>query len=205
MAKTKTTFQQYEVGQTVVLTRAILRYSDARAGIEFNPPQVLFAEGTKATVLERKPNSDSYLIVMEDSSFVISRHAASLAALPEADEVALLPAGDAGMFPAAHPRPCVPAVIADNYDDAAEFQQDVEKFWSLDECLEYPCAVTLNHAYSLLRDIAWNDGYDGLLPAYERFVAVCQDDVLLMDVDKLLQDYQPGSDRDNRYYGQVRR
>lgn len=82
MAKNKTTFAQFEIGQTVRLTRAILRYSDAMRGIEFNPPQVLFAVGTLATVLERKPNSDSYVIVMADSTFVISRHTASLEAVP---------------------------------------------------------------------------------------------------------------------------
>jgi hypothetical protein len=204
--KTKTQFEQFEAEQTVYLTRAILRYSDARAGIEFNPPQVLFPVGAKATVLERKANSDMYVIVLADSSFVISRHAESLTAVPlDVAEIPLLPAGDAGLFPAAHPRPTVPAELADSYDSFAEFASEVEARWNLDECLAYPCAVTLQHAVSLMRGMARNDGYDALLPAYEKFIAVCDDDALLQDADMLLRDYTPRVERDSRWYGLVRK
>lgn len=118
---------------------------------------------------------------------------------------ALLPADDAGMFPAAHPRPSVPAALADCYDDFAEFQAEVERLWSLDECLEYPCQTTLARALELMGQLARTGGYDALRPAYEKFTAVCRDNVLTMDADRLLQDYQPGRDRDSRWYGMVKK
>lgn len=121
------------------------------------------------------------------------------------DDIEYLPAGDAGVFPAAHPRP-LPAGLEDSYDSYYDFEQDVVRLWSLEECLCYPDSYTcMKTALYMLRDIAWNDGYDGLLPAYEKFVAVCQDNMMLMAADRLLQDYAPGADRDSRYYGQVRR
>lgn len=123
-------------------------------------------------------------------------------------EIELLPAGDAGMYPAAHPRPSdsgIPALLADSYDSTAEFQSEVRRLWSLDECLSYPCAVTLTHALELLRGMAKHGGYDVLLPGYEKFIAACQDDALLMDADRLLQDYQPRAERDSTHYGLVRR
>lgn len=76
MPKTKMQFQQFEIGQCVRLARPILRYSDAYRGIEFNPPQVLFPEGSEATVIKR--DGDSYLISLADSTFLIRRHARSL-------------------------------------------------------------------------------------------------------------------------------
>lgn len=139
------------------------------------------------------------------NSFVRYNLTSAFTYFHEVDVYPLLPAGDAGMFPAAHPRPSVPAALADNYECYADFVEDVETFWNLDECLEYPCAVTLEHAYTLLRDTAWNSGYEALLPAYEKFIAACQDNHLLMAADRLLADYAPCGDRDNRYYGQVRR
>lgn len=115
-----------------------------------------------------------------------------------------LPAGDAGLFPAAHPRP-LPAGLEDSYDSFHDFKQEVVRLWSLDECLDYPCQTTLSHAFSLLRGMARDGGYDALLPAYEKFVAVCQDNLMLMAADRLLQDYQPGSDADSRWYGMVKK
>lgn len=123
----------------------------------------------------------------------------------EADTCALLPAGDAGLFPAAHPRPTVPAELAGDYDSFADFASEVERLWCLDECLEYPCQTTLEHALYIMRGLARNDGYDVLLPAYEKFVAVCKDDALLLHADMLLRDYAPVSNRDGMWYGLVRK
>lgn len=112
---------------------------------------------------------------------------------------------DAGLYPAAHPRPSVPAELAGDYDSFADFSSEVERLWSLDECLRYPCELTLSHALDLLRGLARSDGYDVLLPAYEKFVAVCKDDALLLDADMLLKDYAPVSNRDGMWYGLVRK
>lgn len=113
---------------------------------------------------------------------------------------------DAGLFPAAHPRPTVPAELADCYDSFAEFERDVQKLWSLDECLQYPDNMTcMAEALNQLRNHARSGGYDELLPAYEKFIAACKDDALLQDADMLLKDWQPASNRDSRWYGLVRK
>lgn len=81
MAKAKTQFIEFEIGQSVQLARPILRYADVYRGVEFDPPQVLFPEGSAATILDKQGNS--YLLSLADGAFRIRRHASSLVAAKE--------------------------------------------------------------------------------------------------------------------------
>lgn len=106
----------------------------------------------------------------------------------------------------AAPAESVPAALADSYDSFAEFQAEVEKWWNLDECLAYPCAMTLNHALELLRGMARTMDYADFTVEYRKFVALCDDEKMKEHADKLAQDCAPKrNDSDRLYYGLVRK
>lgn len=81
----------------------------------------------------------------------------------------------------------IPAELAECYDSALDFALDVQRLWSIDECLAYPCYTTLDHALYLARPMC----YDDFLPFYWLFVEICTDSHLLHLAGYMLEERKP--------------
>jgi len=88
--------------------------------------------------------------------------------------------------------PCydIPTALRSDYENLADFASDVQKYWMFEECLAYPCAITLRRALELMERTPANE----ISPLYAQFLLVCKNDVLLEQADRIWMDSQEQDD-----------